>query len=195
MSNKTQTRETYHHGDLPDTLIKEGARLLAESGVEGFSLRQVARRAGVTVAAPSHHFGSARGLLTAIATEGFTRLARQMEATAASDCNPEEVIILMCKAYVEMGLTEPGYASVMFRLDLLDAEDERFRHRAFDAFELLKAAFRDAAPDKATEAQVSTATMALWATMHGIMVLPMIESENAEKIIRSTVCSHLAGMQ
>lgn len=194
MSQEPEARETYHHGNLPDALVREGAKLLAEDGIGGFSLRQIAQRTGVTVGAPSHHFGNARGLLTAIATAGFVRLSKEMEQTAATARSSEDKVISMCKAYVEMGVTDPGYASVMFRPDLLNAEDERFRESAFHAFDLLKAALAMAAPDVAKSVQISTATKALWATMHGLTTLPMIEDQETTQIIRSTVRAHLAGM-
>ena len=77
MRDDAQTRESYHHGDLPQTLIRKAAELLEEKGVEKFSMREVARRAGVAVAAPAHHFGNAKGLLTAIATCAFERLTTE----------------------------------------------------------------------------------------------------------------------
>ena len=60
----------YHHGDLRSALLVAAEADLAENGIEAFSLRQVARRAGVSHAAPAQHFGDANGLLTALATEG-----------------------------------------------------------------------------------------------------------------------------
>ena len=79
---------TYHHGDLRHALIEATESLLAEKGPEGFSLREVARRAGVSAAAPAHHFGDASGLLTAVATVGFDGLAaalREGEARGGRD--------------------------------------------------------------------------------------------------------------
>lgn len=175
--------------------MQEGAKLLAEEGVEGFSLRKIAHRAGVTVAAPSHHFGSARGLLTAIATEGFARLATKLKMAAATSRDPQDALISLCWAYVAMAKTEPGYATVMFRLDLLDASDDAFRDHAFHAFDLLKEALRKAAPDTTETTKVSIAAKALWAAMHGLIALPMIEDHDVEAIIRFTVVAHLAEIQ
>ncbi len=61
----------YHHGDLRAALIDAAKALIAERGVDGFSLRAAARQAGVSAAAPAHHFGDVRGLLTAVATGAF----------------------------------------------------------------------------------------------------------------------------
>ncbi|NRB03591.1 MAG: TetR family transcriptional regulator, partial [Rhodobacteraceae bacterium] len=69
---------TYHHGDLRAALIEAGLQELEATGTEAFSLRKVARRAGVSHAAPAHHFGDVTGLLTALAAEGFRRFVVAM---------------------------------------------------------------------------------------------------------------------
>lgn len=195
MSKKAQSREKYHHGNLPDVLIKEGTKLLAEKGVQGFSMREVARRAGVAVAAPSHHFGSAKGLLTAIATEGFGKLAIQMESAAAIIRDPENKVIAMCQTYLAMGLNDPGHAAIMFRLDKLDESNPRFRERSFHAFDLFADALKGAASQKTDTTQISYAAKTLWATMHGLVALEMIKGREAERIIRFSVRAVLAGIR
>src|SRR5947209_12173707 len=67
-------RPTYHHGDLRAVILTEAARLVAERGADGVSLRELARGAGVSPAAPAHHFTDRRGLFTAPATQGFALL-------------------------------------------------------------------------------------------------------------------------
>ena len=69
----------YHHGALREALLAAAESLLLEQGVDAFTLRACARRAGVSHAAPAHHFGDARGLLTAFATVGFARMAALMQ--------------------------------------------------------------------------------------------------------------------
>src|SRR4051812_37043615 len=64
----------YHHGDLRQALLDEAIEVIASSGVAALSLRDLARRAGVSHAAPTHHFGDKAGLLTVLATEGYTQL-------------------------------------------------------------------------------------------------------------------------
>lgn len=194
MSQNEHARDTYHHGNLPEELIRHGARLLAEVGTEGFSLRKLAQRTGVTVAAPSHHFGSAKGLLTAIATRGFEELARQMEIAGSSGKTPADAVAAMCVAYLEMRITNPGYASVMFQLDLLDAENARFRASAFRAFGTLEQALADALPPPSEKAHIALKAKALWATTHGLSVLPMIDGTEAEQIINSAVAAHLGNL-
>ena len=69
------SRDTYHHGDLKATVLAQAAALVAERGADAVSLRELARAAGVSHAAPAHHFTDRRGLFTALATEGFGMLA------------------------------------------------------------------------------------------------------------------------
>ena len=195
MKNETVPRDTYHHGNLPETLIDRGAKLLSEKGTDGFSMREVARRAGVAVAAPSHHFGNAKGLLTAIAAEGFGRLADQMERAAAAARDTEDKVVAMCQAYRAMGVSDPGYAAIMFRLELLDESDHRFQEQSFRAFDLFAEALRQAASRGVDAVQISYAARTLWATMHGLVDLKMINDREAEELIRFAVRTLLAGIR
>ena len=195
MRNETIPRDTYHHGNLPEALINEGSKLLAEKGIDGFSMREVARRAGVAVAAPSHHFGNAKGLLTAIAAEGFGKLADQMELAAATSRDSEDKVVAMCQAYRAMGLSHPGYAAIMFRLELLDESDQRFREPSLRAFGLFAEALKQAASPSVDAVKISYAARMLWATMHGLVALDIMEDREAEELIRFSVSTVLAGMR
>ena len=81
----------YHHGALREALIDAAESILEERGVEGFSLREAARRAGVSPAAPGHHFGDARGLLTAVATRAFRDFGDALEAGDAGTTRMERL--------------------------------------------------------------------------------------------------------
>ena len=70
-SDLMSSRDSYHHGDLKAAILAEAAALVADRGADGLSLRELARAAGVSHAAPAHHFTDRRGLFTALATEGF----------------------------------------------------------------------------------------------------------------------------
>ena len=87
-------KDSYHHGDLRAALIAAAEATLAETGVEGFSLRQVAKRVGVSHSAPAHHFGDTQRLLCALAAEGFRRFREAMlarQAAAAPDARAQLV--------------------------------------------------------------------------------------------------------
>ena len=107
---------TYHHGNLRAELLAAAAQAIAKDGVAALNLRQLARQLGVTHAAPRHHFSDRRGLLTALATEGYTLLATALR-TAGDDFLEAGV------AYFRFALDNPGHFAVMYRPDLVDPTD------------------------------------------------------------------------
>ncbi|MEV6629611.1 TetR/AcrR family transcriptional regulator [Actinoplanes sp. NPDC051470] len=109
------TTKPYHHGDLRRALLTEAAVAIEESGVAKLSLRDLARRAGVSHAAPTHHFGDKAGLLTALAVEGYHRLAAELGAA--------ESFLDGGVAYVRFAVTHRAHFEVMFRPDLYHASD------------------------------------------------------------------------
>ena len=123
---KSAQSAPYHHGDLRAALLAAGEEVLAERGAAGVTLRECARRAGVSHAAPSHHFGDLAGFLSAIAARGFARLVaavrEQRADTEAEDLDAQ--MIATGSAYVGFARQEPNMFRVMFRCDLLDRESE-----------------------------------------------------------------------
>jgi len=118
-------RSTYHHGDLRAALIKAADEIIAQEGIEAFSLRAAAQRAGVSPAAPAHHFGSARGLLTEVALLAFERLDRYIEDAGRSNDFVADVRSVSL-AFLTFVLHHPGHFRLMFRNDLVDRDDPRF---------------------------------------------------------------------
>ncbi len=114
------TRPGYHHGDLRNALLDAADELLQSEGLQGFTLRACARIAGVSHAAPKHHFNDVRGLLGAVAERGFARLAATLQvelAAVAGDLDAE--MFATAKAYVEFAQTWPEHFRIMFRSDLI----------------------------------------------------------------------------
>ena len=111
----------YHHGALHDALLGAAEAELAETGLEAFSLRRVAKRAGVSHAAPAHHFGDAGGLLTALAAEGFRQFTATMtaqEALAAPD--PRARMIAAGLGYIGFAAQRPALFRLIFSSDRPD---------------------------------------------------------------------------
>lgn len=160
----------YHHGDLPAALRAATAELITEKGPTGFSLREVARRAGVSHAAPAHHFGDSRGLLTSVATEGFQTLVNRFNALH-DIADPIERLNAMGKAYVHVALEYPGHFGVMCSHELVDQDDEEFCAVGGRAFEILVETVTEVAQSHNADLNVEVAATWIWSTVHGLAVL------------------------
>jgi len=110
----------YHHGDLHEALLKAAERVLEREGLAGLTLRAVAREAGVSHAAPTHHFGDLTGLLSELAAIGFRQFGAAMAAAGASTTVLPEKGVASAKAYVGYAEAHPGMYSLMFRSTRLD---------------------------------------------------------------------------
>ena len=195
MKDDTETRKNYHHGNLPQTLIETAADLLAEKGAEKFSMREVARRAGVAVAAPAHHFGNAKGLLTAVATCAFERLtAEQIKAMEALE-DPAEKVIALVQTYIEMSARFPGYAAVLFRWDLVDHTDKAHSEAAAASFDILTRAVGAAIPNTTPVPSIRHGAKAIWAMAHGFVTLSLTDGEDADAQTAFAVKALIAGLQ
>lgn len=161
----------YHHGDLPSALRAAAAELVAERGPTGFSLREVARRAGVSHAAPAHHFGGSKGLLTSVATEGFQTLAEAFDEAVEQIDDPVEQLCAMGKAYVNTALNHPGHFGVMCNDELVDLDDAEFIGASIGAYERLLGAISKIRETLNPELDVDAAATMTWSVVHGLAVL------------------------
>ena len=138
MQTSESARHTYHHGDLRKALIEAAEAELAEKGVEGFTLRGCAKRAGVSHAAPAHHFKDANALLTALAVVAAERLYDSMERRhARAEKTPRAQFIASGVGYVEFALANPALFRLMFSSDRPDASDESLHRQSGAAFMVL----------------------------------------------------------
>ncbi len=110
----------YHHGALRDALLEAAGRVLERDGLAGLTLRAVAREAGVSHAAPTHHFGDLTGLVSELAAIGFRQFNAAMAAADASATAPLEKAMARARAYVAYAQAHPGMYGVMFRTERLD---------------------------------------------------------------------------
>jgi len=116
-----QLKQGYHHGDLRNALVSEGLKLMEEAGHSDFTLRDLARRVGVSAAAPYAHFADKSALLAAIATTGFTRLSAALQAAVRNDSDPADQFLHMGSAYVRFGMDHPALYKLMFASEELPA--------------------------------------------------------------------------
>lgn len=161
-------RDGYHHGNLRAAILKRAVEVIDAQGISGLSLRALATDAGVSHTAPRHHFGDLRGVLTAIAAEGYGLLADRLTQSRRAG----ESFLDVGVAYVEFALDNRAHFGVMFSPRLLDddnAELEEARQRAF--FSL-----RSGVEALAANGQVEDAAAAIvagWGLMHGIATLAL----------------------
>src|SRR3546814_735895 len=164
----------YYHGALRPALIRAAVEVLAERGPDGFSLRETARRAGVSPAAPAHHFGDARGLLTAIATEAFRDFG---DALAAADKGADRAARIRAQgvAYVRFALDDPARFHLMWRKALLDTADPEYAETAHRAFLLLDGVVRgeEAALSVSPRDLALAPSIACWSIVHGFAMLAL----------------------
>ncbi|WP_280253278.1 TetR/AcrR family transcriptional regulator [Nocardia abscessus] len=112
------TRTSYHHGALRDALLAACLRLIETEGLGAVSLRRVAREAGVSTAAPYHHFPDRSALLATLSTQGFQLLGAQLAATRAEAETPLAALTALANTYVRFSREQPAYFRLMFRPEL-----------------------------------------------------------------------------
>lgn len=152
----------YHHGDLRRAILDAAVESISAGGSAALSLRELSRRAGVSHAAPVHHFGDKAGVLTALAAEGFERLA---DALAAAGDDFAEAGV----AYVRFAVSHRAHFEVMFRPDTYHADDPAVvaaRERASGA---LTGGVRTRTTQTGREARLTG--IAAWSLMHGFATL------------------------
>ncbi|WP_024513404.1 TetR/AcrR family transcriptional regulator [Bradyrhizobium sp. ARR65] len=165
----------YHHGALRDALLEAAERVLERDGLAGLTLRAVAREAGVSHAAPTHHFGDLTGLVSELAAIGFRQFNAAMAAASAVDTVPAERSMARAKAYVAYAQAHPGMYGLMFRTERLDYS----RPSLCEAAEASFAGLADAVAAKRQEViakdaltlEQAAAIARAWSLIHGFTML------------------------
>lgn len=148
--------------------------VLTEKGLTGFSLREAARRAGVSQSAPKHHFTDTKGLLTALAARAFEALADRLEAADASEGDRRAQISAQGLAYVDFALTEPALFDLMWRASLLDLTDGDLLGQKQRAFAILDRRIRGPHATIGEHIDPSMApSYACWSLVHGFARLAL----------------------
>lgn len=155
-------QRTYHHGDLRQAVLTAALDVIAAEGPSALSLRDLARRAGVSHAAPAHHFKDRAGLLTAVAAEGYDLLARALgEATDLRDAGVR---------YVRFATDHPAHFQVMFQPDLYRTDDPDLLAARERAGARLRAGIADL-PAGNGGPDPRLAGVAAWSLAHGFATL------------------------
>lgn len=170
VSSGTQARPRYHHGDLRAALLKAGEAELSERGIEAFSLRGVAKRAGVSHAAPAHHFGDVNGLLSDLAAVGhrrFVAVQEKRQKRAGDDAAAQ--LVAAGLGYIDFATANPALFDLMFSSKRPDFCRGELAEASYIAFEkLLDDVGRYRKADPRAEDAVMADAMSTWAMVHGL---------------------------
>jgi AcrR family transcriptional regulator len=170
---RTSTRRrrlAYHHGDLRQQLLQAAEQIILERGVDGFTLREAARRAGVSPAAPAHHF-------TEVAALGFEQFGTALEAAdRQAGADPAQRLRAQARAYVGFALDQPARFQLMFRHDKHECSNEHLQRVAGHAYGVLEDAVRAATRTPASQPlspQGRGFLLANWSIVHGFSHLAL----------------------
>jgi AcrR family transcriptional regulator len=165
----------YHHGALRDGLLEGAERVLEREGLAGLTLRAVAREAGVSHAAPTHHFGDLTGLVSELAAIGFRQFNATMAAARATGSVGLERSMAGAKAYVGYAQAHPGMYGLMFRTERLDMSRPSLCEAANASFAGLASAVGASRHEQISEEALSleqaAAIARAWSLVHGFTTL------------------------
>jgi AcrR family transcriptional regulator len=163
----------YHHGDLKNALIQAGIAILSKEGVQGLSLRKVAKHAEVSHAAPYAHFADKQALIAAIAAEGYNRLYQQLITAKTQADDPLTRLVRIAFAYVQFAIDEPDHFRITFS-GAVEAEQNypEYVEQSKRCFALVVAVIADC-QSHGIFAQRDTQLVAvsIWASIHGFVQL------------------------
>ncbi|MCK5115047.1 MAG: TetR/AcrR family transcriptional regulator [Candidatus Aegiribacteria sp.] len=166
--------DNYHHGALRDALINTGLELISEKGISGFTLREVAKRTGVSTAAPYHHFKDKAELLQAMSAAGWSMLGERFKGALSEVETPSERLRAIGEAYIRFAIEHTPYFRVMSRPDLYcsqgscDGGDVTGRA----VFEMLRSAVAGCySGRKSDDPEIQESVLHAWVMVHGFSAL------------------------
>ncbi|MER6565720.1 TetR/AcrR family transcriptional regulator [Streptomyces sp. NPDC001093] len=180
---------------LRERLIDAGVELLAVEGLQALTLREIARRAGVSHGAPRRYFPTHLELLSAIARRGFADLAERVRATLTpGSAGPRARVTALARTYLEFALDNPGMYELMFRHDLLESGHLGLRETSLPLFRVLTGLVGEVRPG----ADARRVAGALWANLHGIAQLwrwrslqLAVEEDDFAPLLDTVLLAHL----
>lgn len=174
MGRKPAKKRSYHHGDLRAALLGAAERLMASSGDWTFTLREVAREAGVSHNAPYNHFADKQALLEALACRGFEALRDVLQRPVHDPSLPDATarMLAAANAYVDFALRESSRFKLMFSAELAMTQNATLRAAGEAAYACIKSIIRDGAEQGVFRTDVvGTHPLAAWSMVHGLSVL------------------------
>ncbi len=168
--SKQKNDNTYHHGNLRRALIKATLELIAEKGINAFSIREIAKRAGVSHAAPYRHFKDKEDILYAVAKEGFDMMVAETKKRSAKYPDDPFARYSICGiSYIDFAVSHPSHYRVMFSAgDHIRTSPEELKLSSTESFQLLIDSIRECQEKKIIrEGDTYEFALASWAIVHG----------------------------
>lgn len=203
-----KSENPYHHGALREALLQAAERVLERDGLAGLTLRAVAREAGVSHAAPTHHFGDLTGLLSELAAVGFRQFNAAMAASCDAATTPLERALARPKAYVAYAQAHPGMYGIMFRTERLDYSRPSLHEAAETSFAGLANAIGAMRQEQISEDALTlnqgAAIARAWSMVHGFTTLlldgrlkdileRLPEGTSAERLLEAMLTAPVTG--
>lgn len=197
MNNKEEKHGAYHHGDLRNSMINHALSIIDREGIGGLTLRKAARHAGVSHAAPAHHFGDKKGLLAAIAEQGFKQMIRQMEQAIllVPAGNPLEKLKSIGMAYIEYAVKNPSSFRIMYHPELsMKSVHAGLEQQSRKTFELLMESIAECQNNGLIAAgDIREQSLFAWSTVHGLSIL-IVDGQLKSKGFRSSTMQYAEKM-
>jgi AcrR family transcriptional regulator len=169
---KVADKEHYHHGDLRRALLDASLELISKEGFAALSLREVARRAGVTHAAPYRHFADKEALLAAVAEEGFRAMTARMRQVMAREPTPMRRLMACGVAYVLFAVENAAHFRVMFGPHFTRPLVPSDAQEAGNSFKVLMDAILEAQrAGEIREGEPQALALTCWSLVHGLASL------------------------
>ena len=190
--------QPYHHGNLREALLARATEIIEEAGVEGLSLRQLARELGVSHAAPGKHFRDKQALLDALALDGFREMNARIREASEADGGHHSRFVLIARAYVDFAVTHPVQLAVMHSTKHHPDASEELRNIGEDGMRIARALIAEA-QDAGDLASGDAERLALvcFVSLHGAALLAagnLLDGASVDDLTLATTDLLWAGM-
>src|SRR5215472_9845213 len=199
LAGPQQRGDGYHHGDLRRALIQAGRQILAEGGVESLSLREVARRAKVSHAAPYHHFDDKADLIAAIVLSGLEDFSHSLRVDPSPDSNALQRMTEMGLAYVRFAIANPQLFRLLMRPELWGEASRGPASQAMEkamsaTYEMLRETVKAAVDEGSVRGSADDVSIAALSAVHGLSTLLLdgpvdLSGRSPEKLARAVIRS------
>lgn len=181
---KMSKSPSYHHGNLRQALIDNAICILEEEGLKGLGLRAVARRAGVSQAAPYNHFKNKDGMLAAIAAQGFAELDKSQQLAIDRKAGNESTLVALGRGYINYGLEHPALLQLMFGPQITSPyQYPELADLGSRSYRKLTKAIEEHLPNKSEKHHsIRIGAVAAWSVVHGLVTLMIEDRLNPELI-------------